>query len=109
MPDEKDRLGDKLKDVERGREDHYFAERDRQLVEKMRGTKGGKEGEQVKPVGQMCCPKCGEKLRQRTVQKVTVDECPGCKGMWLDAGEFAELAKKENEDWFARVLRSQLS
>jgi hypothetical protein len=29
--------------------------------------------------------------------------------MWLDAGEFEELAKKENEDWFGRVLRAQLS
>ena len=31
--DEKDRLGDKLRDVERAREDLYFAERDRQLLQ----------------------------------------------------------------------------
>jgi hypothetical protein len=109
MPDEKDRFGDKLKDLERGREDHFFAERDRQLLNKMRGTKGTDQGEQKGAAVQMCCPKCGETLRQRIIQKVTVDECPGCKGMWLDAGEFEELAKKENEDWFGRVLRAQLS
>jgi hypothetical protein len=100
MPDEKDRFGDKLKDAERAREDRFFAERDRLLVEKMRGAK---------TAGTMCCPKCGEKLVQRTIHQVTVDECPGCKGMWLDAGEFKELAKKENEGWFGRVFRSQLS
>ena len=37
MADEKDRYGDKLRDVERGREDSYFAERDRELLEKIRG------------------------------------------------------------------------
>jgi hypothetical protein len=33
---EKDRLGDKLKDLEHAREDLYFAERDRQHIEKLR-------------------------------------------------------------------------
>jgi hypothetical protein len=33
---EKDRLGDKLRDLEHAREDLYFAERDRQLIEKLR-------------------------------------------------------------------------
>lgn len=33
---EKDRLGDKLKDLEHAREDLYFAERDRQLIERLR-------------------------------------------------------------------------
>jgi len=33
---EKDRLGDKLKDLEHAREDLYFAGRERQLIERMR-------------------------------------------------------------------------
>ena len=33
---EKDRFGDKLRDLEHAREDLYFAERDRQLIAKMR-------------------------------------------------------------------------
>ncbi len=33
---EKDRLGDKLRDLEHAREDLYFAERDRELIEKLR-------------------------------------------------------------------------
>ncbi|HEY8516975.1 MAG TPA: hypothetical protein VIS07_15810 [Candidatus Binatia bacterium] len=33
---EKDRLGDKLRDLEHAREDLYFAERDRQLIEQLR-------------------------------------------------------------------------
>ena len=33
---EKDRLGDKLRDLERGREEDYFARKDRELLEKMK-------------------------------------------------------------------------
>lgn len=33
---EKDRLGDKLRDLERGREEDYFARRDRELLEKLK-------------------------------------------------------------------------
>lgn len=34
--DNKDRFGDKLRDAEKGREDEYFARRDRELLEKIR-------------------------------------------------------------------------
>jgi hypothetical protein len=43
MAEEKDRLGNKLRDAEKGREDDYFARRDRELLAKLR--KGGAEGE----------------------------------------------------------------
>ncbi|MGH7931779.1 MAG: hypothetical protein ACREQN_01290 [Candidatus Binataceae bacterium] len=39
--DEKDRLGDKLRDVEKAREDQWAHERDRELIEKLR--KKGKD------------------------------------------------------------------
>jgi len=43
--DQKDRLGDKLRDLEKAREDDYFARRDRELVEKMRKQEKEEEGE----------------------------------------------------------------
>jgi hypothetical protein len=33
---EKDRFGDKLRDAEKGREEDYFARRDRELLEKLK-------------------------------------------------------------------------
>ena len=36
----KDRLGEKLKDLEHAREDIFFAERDRQLIDKLRAQAG---------------------------------------------------------------------
>lgn len=33
------------------------------------------------------CPGCGGTLRARQVDGVEVDTCPGCRSVWLDAGE----------------------
>lgn len=107
--DEKDRLGDKLRDVERAREDQYFAERDRKLVEELRRTKKGEAEDVLKDAALMRCPKCGTRLEQRGVRGVSVDECPACHGMWLDQGEVQALERHEREDqgWIARWLRME--
>lgn len=107
MPDEKDRLGDKLRDVERGREDHYFAQRDRELLEKLKHAKTAEAEATVREVARLRCPKCGERLRERILHEITLDECPACGGFWLDRGEFEELAGRENEGWFGRLLRAR--
>ena len=40
----------------------------------------------------MRCPKCGTRLNSHTLHDVSVDECPSCHGVWLDAGELEALA-----------------
>jgi hypothetical protein len=52
MAQEKDRFGDKMKEVEKGREDDYFARRDRELLEKMRRRDGEAELEDGKEKGE---------------------------------------------------------
>ncbi len=104
---EKDRLGDKLHDVEKAREDIYFAERDRQLMEKLRRGKETATEEAAKKAAHMRCPKCGERLKQRSLHGVDVDECPGCHGMWLDQGEAEKIGRRETEGWIARWLRTE--
>ena len=41
--DQKDRFGDKLRDLEHAREDQYFAEREKELLAKMRTKKPSAE------------------------------------------------------------------
>jgi hypothetical protein len=50
---DKDRLGDKLRDKEKAEEDWYFAQRDREAIEKMRKAQGSIQ----QPQGLMQCPK----------------------------------------------------
>lgn len=105
LKDEKDRLGDKLRDVERGREDHYFAKRDRELIDKMKAGQGTEQGLPPESLGY--CPKCGARLQHREFRGAMVDECGKCGGLWLDKGELEAIASGETEGWVARWLRTQ--
>ncbi len=107
MPDEKDRFGDKLRDLEKGREDQYFAQQDRKLIERMRVRREAakamaKDAAQRHP-GYMRCPKCGQELTEQATEGVLVDRCAGCGGIWLDAPELEELLAAE-KGWLSRFL-----
>lgn len=104
MSDEKDRFGDKLREVEKGREDSYFAARDRALLQKLKTEAAGKQEATLKELARMRCPKCGEHLTTVKHLDVNVDECSTCRGVWLDKGELEEIAKREINGWLARYL-----
>jgi len=100
--DEKDRLGGKLREKEKAEEDRYFAQRDKELLEKMKQEQS--EAQETEHA-LMRCPKCGTKLNTVKHYDVTVEECPSCQGMWLDRGELETLAQRENEGWLSRLVR----
>ena len=105
--DEKDRLGNKLREAERGREDEFFAEQDRQLIDKMRRSQEGDTEQTLREAARMRCPKCGTRLTTHKLHAVTVDACPACRGMWLEEGELQEIARREDDGWIARWLRQE--
>ena len=39
----------------------------------------------------MICPKCGAEMRMYERNGVTVDQCTGCRGVFLDRGELERL------------------
>jgi hypothetical protein len=101
---EKDRYGDKLRDVEKAREDKFFADRDRELLEKLKAQTGAQEEQSVRELARMRCPKCGDRLTTRTKLEVELDECPRGHGIWLDAGELEKLTARESSGWLSRIL-----
>ena len=104
MADEKDRLGDTLKEKRKGDEDRFFAERDKALLDKLRQQNLSAEEEKTRASALMRCPKCGEKLEVREVKGVTIDECPAGHGTWLDKGELQTLAARERDSWLSQVF-----
>ena len=100
--DEKDRFGDKLRDVEKAREDKYFADRDRELLQKRQTPPADDPG--VGAPSSMRCPKDGTPLAPATRFDVTVEECPRCEGIWLDKGELDEIGRREHGGWLTRYL-----
>ena len=104
MADEKDRLGDTLRDKEKGDEDRFFAERDKAAIEKIRQKLSAAEIQQIREFARMRCPKCSERLASVAHHGVTVDECPSGHGTWLDQGELETLASRERDSWLGRFF-----
>jgi len=104
MADEKDRFGDKLRQKEKGEEDRFFAERDKELLERLRREKSATELAEVRELAHMRCPKDGDRLTTVTQHGVTVEECPTCRGIWLDHGELETIAGRERDSWLSRLF-----
>src|SRR6476620_591959 len=45
----------------------------------------------------LTCPKCASDLRSYERNRVLVDQCTGCGGLFLDRGELEKLVAAENE------------
>lgn len=45
----------------------------------------------------LTCPKCAAGMRSYERNRVLVDQCTGCGGLFLDRGELEKLVAAENE------------
>lgn len=90
MENEKDRFGETMRLVERAKEDIYFAERDRELLEQLRSRL-----QRATPVEvHHQCPKCPGRLESYTFEGIALDRCHECGGIWLDRGELETIVRK---------------
>jgi len=105
MPDEKNRLGEKLERKGEGEEDRYFAEQDRQRLEKLRQARQDTEHAARRAEVGSHCPRCSEPLAPVQVEGVGTDQCPAGCGMWLDRGELEQIAARMKDSWLARLFR----
>ena len=83
-------------------EEEYFVKKERELLAKMKAKQEDEAKEAAKKASYMKCPKCGDSLKERSFQKILIDQCAGCNGIWLDAGELDEVAEKEGGSWLGK-------
>ncbi len=50
-------------------------------------------------VGGMNCPKCESEMRSYERNGVTIDQCTGCRGIFLDRGELERLIDAEGSHY----------
>ena len=106
--DEKDRFGNKLRDKERAEEDRYFAERDRAALDQLKNRKEKENDAGLRENARGRCPKDGEKLSVADIEGVVLEQCPSCRGIWLDDGELERLSTHEKESWIGRFVRQRI-
>lgn len=47
----------------------------------------------------LICPKCGSEMQSYERNQVVVDQCTGCKGIFLDRGELERLIDPEGNHY----------
>jgi ribosomal protein L37AE/L43A len=76
-------------------ENEYFLRRDAEWLKEQRARL---DAERAARAAAMICPRCGATLVHRPYKGVLLDACPGCHGVWLDAGELAMLAHEPERE-----------
>ena len=80
-------------------EEEYIAkkelERKRKIEKERQELLAVEEKAQMKKLHHMCCPKCGMRLVEIDYKGIKIDECSGCRGVWLDSGEMDAVTKLE--------------
>ena len=96
-------------DEDRRREDEWFRQNERQLLEAARVAREKRERERsarektaeldrLKLLHFMKCPKCGHDMKEEDLMGVKVDRCSHCEGIYFDAGELDLVMLKKEED-----------
>ena len=57
----------------------------------------------------MICAHCGVALVPETYEGITIDRCPSCQGVWLDAGELSHILETREVEISPEVVRETLA
>lgn len=95
-------MADKWDERKKAQEEEYFVKKEREQLAKLKSMQEAEAKEAAKKASYMKCPKCGESLKARSFQKIEIDQCNGCGGIWLDAGELDQVAAKDEGSWLGK-------
>ena len=80
-------------------EEEYIArieyQRRKKVEEEKHRRMAVQEKRQRKEMHFMHCPKCGMNLIEVDYQRLKIDRCSACGGVWLDAGELEAVVELE--------------
>lgn len=94
---------DSMKERGDALENEYFYRKEQELIAKMKAKLATEES---KPTEKLCPNKCDGTFKVTNFENIEIDVCEKCGGVWLDAGELAQITQKEEEKsgWFGRLL-----
>ena len=91
-----------LEDRGRALENDYFRRREQELIEKMKAKLSSENAQ----ASGLKCPKCDGNLVESDYENIKIDVCENCTGVWLDAGELAQIVEKdEGKGWVGRIFK----
>ncbi|HXV50402.1 MAG TPA: zf-TFIIB domain-containing protein [Candidatus Binatia bacterium] len=95
-------MANKWDERKKAQEEEYFVKKEQEQLAKLRAKQEAEAKVAAKEASYMKCPRCGESLKARSFQKIEIDQCSGCGGIWLDAGELEQVAEKDSGSWLGK-------
>ena len=90
-----------LEDRGQALENEYFYRKEQELLAKMKAKLGAEDATNLA----IKCPKCEGTLVETDFEKIKIDVCDKCSGVWFDAGEFVHIAEEESDGgWFGKLF-----
>jgi hypothetical protein len=84
-------------------EDKYFHQKDVEAIEQLRAKMKVSAEAKAAGTSSMECPRCDGVLKENEFEKVSLNSCVKCGGVWLDSGELETLLKPESAGWLHRL------
>lgn len=83
------------------KEEQFFKQQELEMKKKFEeereAYRASQEKENITKLHFMKCPKCYSDLKEENYkEKVNIDRCQQCGGVWLDAGELEMLVEHEH-------------
>jgi hypothetical protein len=108
-----------LDDISKQRENDWFRENEKKLLEEARLAREAREAERkaketaaerkrLKDLHYMKCPKCGHDLKVESLDGIEIDRCTFCEGFFVDAGELEQLFLMQKQSQRQSFLRGLL-
>lgn len=95
-------MANKWDERKKAQEDEYFVKKERELLANLKAKQEAETKTSLQKTCYMHCPKCGAPLKARSFQKIEIDQCTECNGIWLDAGELEQVAGKDESSWLGK-------
>ena len=89
-----------LDDRGRALENEYFRNKEKELLEKMKAKLSSDDARSL----EMQCPKCDGTLHETNFENIRIDVCNKCHGVWLDAGELAQITHRDEGGWLGKIF-----
>ena len=94
-------------DMKRVKEEEYFMKKEKETLQKKKEEQKALEENKTRELAHMRCPKCGAPLKEISFQKILIDQCTACSGVWLDPGELETIAEEDQDGFFSRFFKSK--
>jgi hypothetical protein len=95
-----------LEDRGKGLEEEYFHRKNAEAIEKLRQKMAIAEQAKAAGTSSMQCPRCDCVLKESIFEKVQIDTCAKCGGIWFDARELEQVIKSEDSGWLGKLWSS---